>query len=104
MNVLINIENNQLQIIADHNLIYVKFFITGEEKVLDESMYQRYITANWTDIKYENKQGLVIVKAKLKMYKTEDGGRQSGFHSGYRPNHVFEYKDNNLLQTYIGDI
>jgi translation elongation factor EF-Tu-like GTPase len=48
---------------------------------------------------------LVIVKAKITMKTTEEGGRQSGFKSGYRPNHVFEIPKNlKNLRTYIGDI
>ena len=48
---------------------------------------------------------LIIVKAKIKMKTTEEGGRQSGFKSGYRPNHVFELPDDiRNLKTYIGDI
>ena len=48
---------------------------------------------------------LIIVKAKITMKTTEEGGRQSGFKSGYRPNHVFEMPDylKNLI-TYISDI
>jgi translation elongation factor EF-Tu-like GTPase len=45
------------------------------------------------------------VKAKITMKTTEEGGRQSGFISGYRPNHVFEMPENlKNLRTYIGDI
>ncbi len=48
---------------------------------------------------------LIIVKAKITMKTTEEGGRQSGFKSGYRPNHVFEMSDSlRNLKTYIGDI
>ncbi|GAB1448452.1 hypothetical protein MASR2M44_14620 [Bacteroidota bacterium] len=48
---------------------------------------------------------LIIVKAKITMKTTEEGGRQSGFKSGYRPNHVFEMPDNlKNLRTYIGEI
>jgi len=48
---------------------------------------------------------LIIVKAKITMKTAEEGGRQSGFKSGYRPNHVFEMPDNlKNLRTYIGDI
>jgi translation elongation factor EF-Tu-like GTPase len=48
---------------------------------------------------------LVIVKARISMKRTEDGGRTSGFLSGYRPNHVFELPTtSNTLHTYIGDI
>lgn len=48
---------------------------------------------------------LILVKAKISMKTTEDGGRKSGFKSGYRPNHVFELPDDlRKLHTYIGDI
>jgi translation elongation factor EF-Tu-like GTPase len=48
---------------------------------------------------------LIVVKAKITMKTTEEGGRQSGFKSGYKPNHVFEMPDNlKNLRTYIGDI
>ncbi len=39
------------------------------------------------------------------MKSTEDGGRKSGFISGYRPDHVFELPDDlGILKAYIGDI
>lgn len=48
---------------------------------------------------------LIIVKARISMKKTDEGGRRSGFKSGYRPNHVFEMpEDLHKLKTYIGDI
>jgi translation elongation factor EF-Tu-like GTPase len=51
-----------------------------------------------------NKSGLVTIKAKLKLLETEAGGRKTGIKSGYRPNHVFEYRDNQIYQTYAGDV
>ena len=51
------------------------------------------------------KEDLIIVKAKITMKTTEDGGRISGFKSGYRPNHAFELPDNlKNLRTFGGDI
>ena len=48
---------------------------------------------------------LIIVKAKITMKTTEEGGRKFGFKSGYRPNHVFELpEDIGNLNAYIGDI
>ena len=48
---------------------------------------------------------LIIVKAMITMKTTAEGGRQHGFKSGYRPNHVFELPDDlRNLTTYIGDI
>jgi hypothetical protein len=49
---------------------------------------------------------LIIVKAKFSLYPTDNGGRKTPIKTGYRPNHVFEYKPNSneLLATYIGDV
>lgn len=48
---------------------------------------------------------LIIVKAKITMMTTEEGGRKSGFKTGYRPNHVFELPDDlKNIKTYVGDI
>jgi translation elongation factor EF-Tu-like GTPase len=53
----------------------------------------------------KNYNGLISIKARLKLKSTAEGGRKTGFTSGYRPNHVFEYSDNGqLLQTFIGDV
>ncbi|MBE7176862.1 MAG: hypothetical protein INR69_10675 [Mucilaginibacter polytrichastri] len=39
------------------------------------------------------------------MKTTEEGGRQSGFKSGYRPDHVFEMPGNlKCFRAFIGDI
>lgn len=48
---------------------------------------------------------IIIVKAKITMKTTKEGGRKHGFLSGYRPNHVFELPDNlSYLRTFVGDI
>ncbi len=52
-----------------------------------------------------NNKDVIVIKAKITMKSTENGGRKSGFVSGYRPNHVFEApEDLGTLITYIGDI
>jgi translation elongation factor EF-Tu-like GTPase len=45
-----------------------------------------------------------IVKAKLRLKPTNEGGRKGGIISGYRPNHVFEYSDGKMVSAYMGDI
>ncbi|WP_315822474.1 hypothetical protein [Paraflavitalea speifideaquila] len=77
---------------------------TEQSKVFDIMAYDKYTLASIRDLEYENPGELISIKAKLTVKKTEDGGRQNGFVSGYRPNHVFEYNKDQLLQTYIGDI
>ncbi|MFH6771037.1 hypothetical protein [Gaetbulibacter aestuarii] len=46
------------------------------------------------------------IRAKLTLYPTHKGGRKTGIKTGYRPNHVFEYKENPLvfITSYIGQI
>lgn len=48
----------------------------------------------------------INIKAKLTLYPTEQGGRKTGIKTNYRPNHVFEYKENSsdFVTTYIGQI
>lgn len=50
--------------------------------------------------------GIIEINAKLTLYPTEKGGRKTGIKTGYRPNHVFEYKENtsDFVTTYIGQI
>ncbi len=49
---------------------------------------------------------LIIIKAKFKLYRTDNGGRKTPIITGYRPNHVFEYKENSndFIASYIGDV
>ncbi len=48
----------------------------------------------------------LIVKAKFTLYPTDEGGRKTPIVSGYRPDHVFEYKENSddLIMAYVGDV
>ena len=49
---------------------------------------------------------IIEVRAKLTLYTTENGGRENGIKTGYRPNHVFEYLENptDFKTTYMGII
>jgi translation elongation factor EF-Tu-like GTPase len=44
------------------------------------------------------------VKAKLTLYPENEGGRTHYILTGFRPNHVFEYVESQILATYIGEI
>jgi hypothetical protein len=44
------------------------------------------------------------VKAKLTLYPTNEGGRSHHILNGFRPNHVFDYIDGQILTNYIGEI
>ena len=47
---------------------------------------------------------MTCVQAKVTLRTTLEGGRQTGIKTGYRPNHVFEYKDGKFLNTHMGEI
>ena len=99
------VEGNELYVFFNGKLIYKRWLDTGESKVFDVMAYDKYTLTSIGELAYENPNGLLTVKARLKLKSTEEGGRHSGFISGYRPNFVFEYNDDDqLLQTYIGDI
>ena len=84
-------------------LIYKRWLDTGVSKVFDVMAYDKYTLASIKEL--SNQYGLLIVKARIKLTPTEQGGRKTGIISGYRPNHVFEYTSEGILQrTYIGDI
>ncbi|MCD8448076.1 hypothetical protein [Tenacibaculum finnmarkense] len=48
----------------------------------------------------------IEILAELHLYSTENGGKENGIGTGYRPNHVVEYSlnSNNFPTTYIGQI
>jgi hypothetical protein len=45
-----------------------------------------------------------LVKAKFKLYLTEQSGRKTPITTRYGPNHVFEYRDGSMVAAYIGEI
>ena len=100
------IENNQLHLYINGSLVYKRWFDTGESKVFDVMAYDKYTLTSIRDLEYENSpSSLILVEAEITLKTTQQGGRKTGFISGYRPNHVFEYSvDGNFLQTFIGDI
>ncbi|GAL83669.1 hypothetical protein MYP_896 [Sporocytophaga myxococcoides] len=105
MRIFEKIENNEVYLYMDGKLRYKRWLDSGQSKVFDIMAYDQYTLASFRDWKYEGSNGLISIKAKLTMKKTEDGGRKTGFTSGYRPNHVFQYKDSgHLLMTFIDDI
>ncbi len=105
MAILKKIEGNELYLFMNGNLIYKRWLDTGQSKVFDIMAYDKYTLTSIRDLEYENNGELLSVQAKLKLKTIDEGGRQTGVISGYRPNHVFEYNDNGqLLQTFIGDI
>jgi len=96
--------NNELYLYMNGKCIYKRWLDGGYSKVFDVMAYDSYTYASLTDIELNNTEELIHVRALMKMKPTSKGGRMTGFLSGYRPNHVFEYKEGKLLNTFIGDI
>lgn len=105
MPILKKIEGNELYLYMNGRLIYKRWLDTGQSLVFDVVAYSKYTLASITELAIENNRDFLTVNAKVKLKTTAEGGRKTGFISGYRPNHVFEYaEDGRVLQTYIGDI
>ena len=104
MKIFKKIENNEFYLYLNGNLIYKKWLATGYSKVFDVMAYDKYTLVSLKDITHENPNPLILIKAELELKATNDGGRKSGIRSGFRPNHVFEYHTDQILQTYIGAI
>ncbi|APU97138.1 MULTISPECIES: hypothetical protein [Sphingobacterium] len=94
---------NELYLFMNGKLIYKRWLDTGVSKVFDVMAYDKYTLASIKEL--TNQYGLLIVKARIKLIPTEQGGRKTGIISGYSPNHVFEYASEGKLQeNYIGNI
>jgi hypothetical protein len=104
MAIIKKIENDELYLYMNGQLIYKRWLKTGASMVFDVMAYSKYTLTSIKDLDYENKSDLLAVKAKITIKKTEDGGPKTGFISGYRTNHVFEYNNGQASQTFIGGI
>ena len=105
MAILKKIENDELYLYMNGVLIYKRWLSTGNSKIFDIMAYDKYTLMSYTDLQYENSNGLLSVKAKIRLKDTAEGGRRTGIASGYRPDHVFEYgKDGKIKQAFMGDI
>ena len=98
-------KDNELNLYMNGKLIYKRWLNTGQSKVFDVMAYDKYTHASYTDLDVENSHYLILVKAKIRLSRADEGGRTNGIESGYRPIHVFEYKDNGeMIEGFMGDI
>ncbi|WP_333863609.1 hypothetical protein [Sphingobacterium sp.] len=94
---------NELHLYINNKLVYKRWLDTGELEIFDSATYERYRLASQEELLAVN--GMLIVKARIRLTCTESGGRQAGIISGYRPNHVFEYtSEGKVHQCFTGDI
>lgn len=98
-------KNNEFYLYMNGKLIYKRWLNTGQSKVFDIMAYDRYTHTSYTDLDVINSPYLICVTAKIRFKTEEEGGRVNGIKNGYRPNHVFEYKENGeLKEAFMGDI
>lgn len=106
MTIFKKIDNDEIYLYVNGQLVYRRSMITGEEEVLDNATYEQYTKTRLVDFTLEQPRDLLIIKARLTLKPTEESGRKTAILSGYRPNHIFEYKTAapQLQTTWIGDI
>jgi hypothetical protein len=99
-------ENNELNLYINGKLVYKKWLESGESKIFDVMAYDKYTLKSYMELHQEfDRNDLLLIKARVKLISTADGGRKGGIISGYRPNHVFEYNsEGRIEQTFVGDI
>lgn len=98
-------KHNELYLYMNGKLIFKKWLNLGYSKVFDVMAYDKYTYASYTDLDVKNSPNLILVKAKLRLKTEEEGGRKTGIMSGYRPDHVFEYKENGIFnQAFMREI
>ncbi len=99
------VKDRELYVYMNGKLIYKRWLDTGASKVFDVMAYDKYTLASIKNPEQQEKCEQVAVSALLKLKATADGGRRTGILSGYRPDHVFEYPENNgRLEAFMGDI
>lgn len=99
------VEDDELYLFMNGKLIYKRWLKTGYSKVFDVMAYDKYTLTSIRDLEYENPGGLLSIPASITLLPTEEGGRNIGIISGFRPDHIFGYQQNKeWLQKFIGDI
>ena len=97
-------KDNELYLYMNGRLIYKRWLNTGNSKVFDIMAYDKYTLCSLVDM-VDDGNISITVKAKIRLLKTEDGGRQSGILSGYRPNHLFDNNiENGQYNSFMGQI
>jgi hypothetical protein len=100
---IVNVQENELFLYINGNPVYKRLLDTNELEIFDSAVYEKYRLASQKELLAVN--GMLILKAMIRLTSTESGGRQAGIISGYRPNHVFEYSsEGKVHQCFTGDI
>ncbi|MFB0495010.1 hypothetical protein ABID99_001247 [Mucilaginibacter sp. OAE612] len=100
------VKDRELYVYMNGKLIYKRWLDTGASKVFDVMAYDKNTLVSIKDLQQQReKRELIAVSVLLKLKATADGGRRTGILSGYRPDHVFEYPENDgRLEAFMGDI
>lgn len=98
------VKENELYLYINGTLVYKRWLDTGASKVFDVMAYDKFTLASIKAFDATT-TSLLIVKARVRLKPTEEGGRKTGLISGYRPNHVFAYTAEGKIGTmYIGEL
>ncbi|MTB50752.1 hypothetical protein [Lewinella sp. W8] len=98
-------DDNEFYLYLNGKLIYKKWLDTGASKVFDVMAYDKYTYASYSDLDVEDSPFVIRVRAKVRFLPPDEGGRSIPVYDGYRPNHVFEYDDQqNMIEAFMGVI
>lgn len=98
-------KDNELYLWMNGKMIYKRWLNTGQSIIIDKQVFSKYSEYSITDFDSKNTPKFVILKANFELMSIENGGRKTAINSGYRPDHVFEYKQNGMFKyAFMGDI
>jgi hypothetical protein len=100
------IDDQILRISKDGITFFEKNLRNRKTEILNTQLYNEFWSGNLNLSRhdFDDGEGCIYVKSKINLKTTSEGGRTSGFKTAYRPNHVFEYFEDNCLRTFIGEV
>ncbi len=105
MNIRKEMKDHEFYLYFNGKLIYKKWFNHGYSKVFDRGAWDKYTSYSITDFDLDETPPFFEIESHIKLIKSENGGRKTSIHSGYRSDHVFEYEKSGIVKyAFIGDI
>jgi hypothetical protein len=98
-------KDNELYLYMNGKVIYKRWLNTGQSLVFDVMAYDKYTYASYTDLDVKDSPHSIAVRARVRFKTFEEGGRDIGVYSGYRPNHFFSLDEaDDSMECFMGDL
>ena len=105
MNIRKEMKDHEFYLYFNGKLIYKKWFNLGYSKVFDRGAWDKYTSHSITDFDLQETPPFFEIESNMKLIESENGGRKTSIHNGYRPDHVFEYEEPGIVKyAFIGDV